>query len=363
MYLSSRAIYLSMAMAPVYILIFSILLSMFAHYIAWGLIVFVQIGLFFLSGFLLTDFVKEKQRDSDHPEQRQGVNHLWELGLAIIFFLAGIVYMIVVCCGFRELKIAVAIIDATADFIHDTKRVILVPFLFFFIMIFVTIFWMLCYLSMNSVGKITPSPSTGPQYKLVELTKDEEYAKQWFNGIMIFGLIWIWSFCKSMASFVTMFTTATYYYNSNPKNTEAGEAEMVLGFKYAFKYHVGSIALGATVMPIITVVRYVIVWPCSQIVLLEGSNGCIKCIIKIAELWLKCFEKLTDMVNDSAYSYMVIHGESFFKSARNAFLLNTKHANKFVYATSLAGGFMHVCKFGMMCLNLYSLYLFMSLVF
>jgi hypothetical protein len=62
MYLSSRAIYLSMFLAPIYILLFVLLLSKFAHYIAWMVIIFVQFGLFAASYFFMMDFILSGQR-------------------------------------------------------------------------------------------------------------------------------------------------------------------------------------------------------------------------------------------------------------------------------------------------------------
>jgi len=49
MYLSSRAIYVSMAMSIIYSVIFIYLMSWFAEVIAWCCIVLVQIGLIAMS--------------------------------------------------------------------------------------------------------------------------------------------------------------------------------------------------------------------------------------------------------------------------------------------------------------------------
>jgi hypothetical protein len=51
LYLSSRAIYISMAMAFVYSIVYIYLMSAFAEYIAWAVIGAIQIGLFVLSFF------------------------------------------------------------------------------------------------------------------------------------------------------------------------------------------------------------------------------------------------------------------------------------------------------------------------
>lgn len=70
MYLSSRAIYLSMLLAPIYILLFVLLLSKFAHYIAWIVIIFVQFGLFAASYFFMMDFITSSQRKHARTEDQ-----------------------------------------------------------------------------------------------------------------------------------------------------------------------------------------------------------------------------------------------------------------------------------------------------
>lgn len=90
--------------------------------------------------------------------------------LSIIFFIFGIIYFVILICSYANIKIAVHIVDAVADFIYHAKNVIWVPFTFFFVAIFGSMFWIVCMGSMNSVGKITADPSFGPQFKKVEHT-------------------------------------------------------------------------------------------------------------------------------------------------------------------------------------------------
>lgn len=143
--------------------------------------------------------------------------NILELMLAIIFFLVAVIYMILICCGMRQLTIAVAFMDATADFIRKTKRVICVPVTFFFIAIVGTVIWGLCMLSLNSIGEIVPDPDRGPQFKRVTTSPDQKATIEMMNTIMIFGIIWIWSFISDMTGFIAMFTACTYYFNSTHK--------------------------------------------------------------------------------------------------------------------------------------------------
>lgn len=61
------------------------------------------------------------------------------------------------CCitvGFRSLKLAIDVIDAAADFLATTKRILLVQVLFFFLTLILILVWMsafACVCSMNEI--------------------------------------------------------------------------------------------------------------------------------------------------------------------------------------------------------------------
>lgn len=261
-YLSSSAVYLSMALAPVYVCLFVLLLSKYAHYIAWIVIAFSQVGLFVASYFLLQDFIAGRERGRG--------NSIWEMVLSIALFLFGIVYSVVSCCALNEIKVAIYIVDAVADYIYHARKLVLVPLAVLLVTIFTTTFWILCMGSMNSVGEITADPASGPQFKKVQPSKTEEEVLYWMNITMVFGLLWIWSFKSDFIGLVSMISAATYYFDSNEH--KSGHADVKLGLTLVSKYHLGSVALGSFVIPLMTFFKIVIVWPCHQIVITDTPN-------------------------------------------------------------------------------------------
>lgn len=53
------------------------------------------------------------------------------MALMILGGLLALGFLCCVCCGYSSLKIAIDCIDASADFLARTKRIIAVPFVFF----------------------------------------------------------------------------------------------------------------------------------------------------------------------------------------------------------------------------------------
>jgi hypothetical protein len=66
---------------------------------------------------------------------------------------------------------------------------------------------------------------------------------------MLFGILWILAFIDYCSRFVVIVSAATYYFNSTP--VADGEAEVALGFKFAYINHAGSIAFGSLIIAII----------------------------------------------------------------------------------------------------------------
>jgi hypothetical protein len=78
------------------------------------------------------------------------------------------------------------------------------------------------------------------------------------NLFMIFGLFWIISFINAKTSFIAMVSASTYYFNSS-KDID-GEAEVGLGFKFAYLYHVGTLAFGSFIIAIVQFVRFIFLY-------------------------------------------------------------------------------------------------------
>ena len=74
------------------------------------------------------------------------------------------------------------------------------------------------------------------------------------------------------------------------------------------------------------------------------------------------FEKITDYINEAAFAYMAVSGESFCTSAWNGFLLHVKHLLKFKFANLIATIFIFIGKLGLTAGNVYTYIFIMKTV-
>lgn len=61
-----------------------------------------------------------------------------------------------IVCGYKSLKLAIDTIDASADFLARTKRIIFVPVFYFVLSFVVSIVWLYAFLNVFSIGDVKP---------------------------------------------------------------------------------------------------------------------------------------------------------------------------------------------------------------
>lgn len=70
----------------------------------------------------------------------------------VLLLLFGLIYLMAICCGYKSLKIAIDVIDASADFLACTKRIILVPIFYFFVTIIILFMWIPSMLALSTMA-------------------------------------------------------------------------------------------------------------------------------------------------------------------------------------------------------------------
>ena len=128
MYLASTSIYLSCFMALVFCLVYIKVMSIFAETIAWAIVILVQIGFFVGSGACFYGYFFMDLEAGGKTDLGSYV-----IAAACVLLVMGLLFMLAICCFRDSLSIAIDIIDASADFLDDTKKIIAVPVVFFFI--------------------------------------------------------------------------------------------------------------------------------------------------------------------------------------------------------------------------------------
>ena len=202
------------------------------------------------------------------------------------------------------MKLAIDVIDASADFMYSNMRIIMVPILHFIITLIFLIIWIGavgCVISMNDI-KIN---TTIPQTKSFEFESKFNFYAVWY---MIFGACWIVSWISYTSKFVVQVSAVTFYFGSNPEKEEDGEVNIGKGLKFAYLNYMGSIAFGALIIRIVRFIKLVFIYAARSASKAGGDNAFIKMVVKCGMCYLSCLEKICDYINSSAYAYMAVSG-------------------------------------------------------
>lgn len=229
-------------------------------------------------------------------------------------------YTCCVWCYWSDLETAINVVDASADFLADTFRIIFTPMFHFLLTFIVLLLWvaaMACVISMNDIEAST----TFPQMKNLTWRDDVWY----MSLFMFFGLLWLTALIDYINRFIVICSASTYYFNN--KRTEAlsdgtfveqKPASVCKAWHIAYVNHIGSIAVGAFIIALIRLLKYTVVYLTQQLEKASAGSAAgaaTQCIARCAIWVLELFERIVDYINETAYCYIAVTGDNFCTGA------------------------------------------------
>jgi len=149
---------------------------------------------------IVSFFISNKYKSPDKARIYMAV-----LGWFLIALL--VVYLIVVCCLLKTLKMAIAILEAAADFVTDTLRIVAVPIISFFWTAIWIVVWTGIAICVYSVGDI--KKGTGGKIKKVDWDATTRYF--WYYNF--FALLWWLAMIIAISQFIIIVTCCTWYFS------------------------------------------------------------------------------------------------------------------------------------------------------
>lgn len=228
-------------LAMIYSIMFMWMMATFPTLIAYVAIVFMELIFFGGAGFLFYSSTK------DNISHDARTANLASAGVLILF---GLIFNCAMWCWWTSLKVAIAIVDATADFFLATKRLVFVSLGMFV----VQLAWgAICF---SAVICVAANQQVDPKLDSESLQgKEVTWDKQslTFIGLITFGFLWIQIYLKNQTIFCAMASASTYYFNSNAE--KEGSAEVVKALMWGNFVHCGSIAFGSLIMALVTMLN------------------------------------------------------------------------------------------------------------
>lgn len=114
--------------------------------------------------------------------------------------------LLAICCLWSRIRLAIQVIQATADFITDYQLVLLVPIINIVILLLFILYWLYSGAYIFSVG--TPEYVEGRNYARVKWNGTTR--TYWY--VHLFSLLWNIGFITYLSHFVIIVVAATWYF-------------------------------------------------------------------------------------------------------------------------------------------------------
>lgn len=122
------------------------LMDCFAVPLAYITILVIQVALV-LMGYYAYDYSKTSQISGNSSSE-------WSMWIAAICWIFAGLFYLLIACNWKSLRVSIAIVETAAEFFSDTKRIVIIPLIYFCVWVGVFIFWIW---GLAGVASISPN--------------------------------------------------------------------------------------------------------------------------------------------------------------------------------------------------------------
>lgn len=144
--IAKTGVFICLGLGFVYSILYIYALSRFANCLAKFSVLVIELG--FIGGIGGSIFMSKDATSKSSYYIAAGV-------VGVIF----LIFNMMLCCFYKQFKVAIAVVDATADFFAATKRIILVSVTYFFVTLIVIVVWFAAFGCTMSLNTITADPT------------------------------------------------------------------------------------------------------------------------------------------------------------------------------------------------------------
>eukprot|EP01065_Artemidia_motanka_P045649 TRINITY_DN6751_c0_g2_i2.p1 TRINITY_DN6751_c0_g2~~TRINITY_DN6751_c0_g2_i2.p1 ORF type:complete len:743 (+),score=251.15 TRINITY_DN6751_c0_g2_i2:101-2329(+) len=269
-------------------------------------------GLTMIGGGVMCYAKYQDLRDDDFP-QNDDESKAWLAGACILWVLTA-VYLLVICCVCKQIRIAIAIIQEATRVLSADPTLLLVA-VFTGLTVLVLLAWCLLvgvYVytseesdSMQTLTSATSGTVGGVTYNVTGVS--EIGTQQNLLYYTIFAWLWNMGLLNAIGFFVVSGATVKWYYSAKLTD-DKGLTCFVDWFRcYCWAFmHIGGLATGTFIIAVIQFIRFLVKQFTDQ-----AGKRCtwLDCIIQCC---LACLERYLEWVTKNAYVIMAIEGCGFF---------------------------------------------------
>jgi ketosteroid isomerase-like protein len=205
-----------------------------------GVIVFIILIGIFIGLVIVAVLMRFKMNDyKDEGDETKEILFCVLFWVCVVLALIWLLFVIIMC---NRIRLSIALIQIASKYINSNCSILWIPFLFFIITIVWIAYWIILSVYLYSSGKFNKEKSH------IFASFDSEYNFRYLWWYHLFALFYIDAFISAFSQFIYASSASIWYFN-NDKGTEGHF--ILKSFKWAFRYHFGSIAFGSLIIAIV----------------------------------------------------------------------------------------------------------------
>ena len=316
LYITRWIIFASVLWSFALAMIFMLLLKFIGGLIIFIFFLLIVVGLIILAAYFKINSVNYiEQGDLVYKAAMEAF--FW---ICLVFTIIFLIFILLMC---NRIRLSMAMISVTSQYINKTIAIIFIPFLFFIIELLWIVYWIFLSVFIYSTGDFDEKGS-----KVIASFKWNAGIRfsWWFH---LFALLYIASVISSFSQFIYSSTACIWYFN-NEKEIE--ENPIRKSFHRGFRYHFGSIAFGAIIVPIIKFIMFFFDYFKKRIEstpIRNDQSQCFKYVLCCLQCFFGCLGRITEFINEHAYTQIAIKGDGFWTSAWEGYALIVRSLGRF----------------------------------
>eukprot|EP00351_Strombidinopsis_sp_SopsisLIS2011_P002097 CAMPEP_0116879394 /NCGR_PEP_ID=MMETSP0463-20121206/11199_1 /TAXON_ID=181622 /ORGANISM="Strombidinopsis sp, Strain SopsisLIS2011" /LENGTH=233 /DNA_ID=CAMNT_0004528681 /DNA_START=714 /DNA_END=1412 /DNA_ORIENTATION=- len=232
---------MGVAFTIIYTLVYIVLMDKCALCLSWFSVLVVEAALI---GFGVAIYIMGQDMEDS----------TWATFFAVTCWVTAGCYGICLICNLKALKMSFAVIETAGDYFSQTKRILTVPVLFFFLSMIFFSFWTFSISSVGTNGEVMVDSYTSrgvTYYTQQRYIVSDGSTNSWLLAFLFFGLIWVSFFLIAANDFVIIVSTITWYFSLKTDHGEEGKSDVWKGFKWLIKFNFGTVAAGSAILSVV----------------------------------------------------------------------------------------------------------------
>lgn len=248
----------------------------------------------------------------------------WLAGGVTLWILLALFVCFLVCYR-SAIALGAAILQASSDFVASNSRIILLPLGNYIIIVAAGILW--------TIGIVYLASNGEPYYIQDSFVSGMKYTKavRYLFFFQLFVLFWVLAFVRAMESFIIAATTCMWYFSGQGSdNAEtSGKASIMLGTKWGYRYHFGTMAIGSFLVALINIIKVIFEYMVKKQQAAGPNNKIMKALICVTRCMIWCLDSCIKFINAHAYIQCALFSTTFCESAKAGFFLSVRNYAKF----------------------------------